>query len=226
MQKIQIKFYAIRKILVIFYFLFYRLGILVLVGSLLIFFIRICTYIYTESHTFTLYVTQNSSYAQYVSLTLLMILIEPLYIFTIKFINRCLIVDGDKDSMTSVVLSYFARLWRIVNKIPLKGMLHILYFCIIVVTNTNTLLELDWNLKSSVIYMSLITYYACEKVWSYFKDKYKEYIEILDNKYFFTNKVKENDEMAYDKMMDSINLAFINYVETGDLDFGKISISV
>lgn len=69
-------------------------------------------------------------------------------------------------------IDLFDKIAIMFDKFPIKGIMHIVNLGLVVLANTSKLINADLGLTTNIIYMSIATYYAFDKVWDYFSKKY------------------------------------------------------
>ena len=212
-----------RKIAVMVYKCILGLEIVILFLGMFFIFMYILVLLYALLYCLYKISLKNLYVAQYLSMSTILVLSSPIVYSSLKYIKKSLykkysynyVLRGTMVSMVKeVTIKYF-------DALPIKGLLHILNLILIISANIAKLRSIDIQISINVVYMSIGTYYATDKVNDYFKKKYNNIFCWIDNKLFMTSKIDDAIKININDFTHIINKLFDNYIETGKYEINN-----
>lgn len=222
MQTVSVKEKRHRRWLVIFYkvadrMLFFLIGLSIVISLIYLFLIFYkITFIYVNV------MAGNVQFSTYIALALLIVSIEPLVIFIFKMVKKNLYKENKEIiEIQGLGTDIVNKIILIIDKLPIKGFIHIGNTVIVIFVNSSKLLNIETEIASSSIYMAIATYYAVDQIIEYFKEKYSTMWNKIDNKIFETDKIDKSIKFGIDDLKKLKNELFLVYIDTGKYNYSK-----
>lgn len=215
MIKVKIKKREIRRIVVKAYKVIMVCSQMFMAISIVIMVLQLYTFVYTMLYNFSFVISNSIEFAKYISLTVILVTFQPLVYCILKLVKKKLYKEMEIKEMQDFGTDMINKIINYINNIPAKGIIHIINLGLVILANSCKALNIDTNLTTTSIYMSVATFYALDKVIDYFAKKYRDLWIIIDNKLFETEKIDKDVEFGLSSLKNVKELIFFNYVETG-----------
>lgn len=216
MSKGIIKIKLLRQCLVIIYTILEKIFFVVMIIPAALLFADALRYLYVLIYVISFSASKNYNLSSYITLSLTLIGVGPFVSLCWKIIRKKWYKDNhEKAYQKWMGIGLFDRTTVIINKFPIKGMMHIVNLGLVVLANTSKLINTDLELTTNIIYMSIATYYAFDKVWEYFLKKYSDFWKKLDNKIFNTHNIEKEKMPILEEASRARKALFDYYVDTG-----------
>lgn len=162
-----------RKLLVIVYKICIKLAYIFLLLVIILSVLFILKIIYNFTYITTYGISNNKNISQYLALTLSLIFSEILIFSILKILKKKIFKESTKhEEFKRLQIDFVNKIILIINKIPIKGIIHLINLVLVFYANISNILSLEVDITINVIYMSVATYYAFDKVLEYFIKKY------------------------------------------------------
>ena len=181
-------------------------------GFLLIYFY---TLLYNMFLKLCMFVSKSPEFSEYIALSIILATFQPAMYFILKIVKRDLYKKMEQKEMQEAGTDMINKGITYINKIPVKGIIHIINLILVVLANSFKVLNVDANLTTTGIYMSVATFYALDRVVDYFSKKYSVFWKKVDNKLFDTEKIDSNVKFGLNDLNNIKGKLFTNYIETG-----------
>lgn len=181
-------------------------------GFLLIYFY---TLLYNMFLNLCMFVSKSPEFSEYIALSIILVTFQPAMYFILKIVKRNLYKKKEQNEMQEAGTDMINKVIRYINEIPVKGIIHIINLILVVLANSFKVLNVDTNLTTTSIYMSVATFYALDRVVDYFSKKYSFFWKKVDNKLFDTEKIDSNVKFGLNDLNNIKEKLFTNYIETG-----------
>lgn len=181
-------------------------------GFLLIYFY---TLLYNMFLNLCMFVSKSPEFSEYIALSIILVTFQPAMYFILKIAKRNLYKKKEQNEMQEAGTDMINKVIRYINEIPVKGIIHIINLILVVLANSFKVLNVDTNLTTTSIYMSVATFYALDRVVDYFSKKYSFFWKKVDNKLFDTEKIDSNVKFGLNDLNNIKEKLFTNYIETG-----------
>lgn len=181
-------------------------------GFLLIYFY---TLLYNMFLNLCMFVSKSPEFSEYIALSIILVTFQPAMYFILKIVKRNLYKKKEQNEMQEAGTDMINKVIRYINEIPVKGIIHIINLILLVLANSFKVLNVDTNLTTTSIYMSVATFYALDRVVDYFSKKYSFFWKKVDNKLFDTEKIDSNVKFGLNDLNNIKEKLFTNYIETG-----------
>ncbi len=206
---------SIRKILVGIYVILFAVVFIIIFCNIGYWIIRLLLFIYAILYDI-IAIFAEKQIAQFIALTTVMLLYYPL----ISLLKYKLIIEiyNERTNKISnaikIVLSNV--LLTAISKVPVKGFINVIYFVLLLYSNVKELTGAEDNVKSMIIFMSLVTYYAGERLIDSIKN-----INIISKKGIKSQKIVAEAQKYGIFVIKMMKLLFENYVDCGKLEMSK-----
>ncbi len=154
-------------------------------GFLLIYFY---TLLYNMFLKLCMLVSKSPEFSEYIALSIILVTFQPAMYFILKIVKRDLYKKMEQKEMQEAGTDMINKVITYINEIPVKGIIHIINLILVVLANSFKVLNVDTNLTTTSIYMSVATFYALDRVVDYSSKKYSVFGKRVDNKFFDTEK--------------------------------------
>ena len=181
-------------------------------GFLLIYFY---TLLYNMFLNMCMLVSKSSEISEYIAISIILVTFQPSMYFILKILKKDLYKKMEQKEIKEIETDIINKVITYINEIPVKGVIHIINLILVVLANSFKVLNVDTNLTTTSIYMSVATFYALDKVVDYFSKKYSSFWKKVDNKLFDTEKIDSNVKFGLNDLKNIKEKLFINYIETG-----------
>lgn len=188
------------------------------IGFLLIYFY---TLLYNMFLNICMFVSKSSEFSEYIVLSIILLTFQPAMYFMLKIVKKDLYKKMEQKEMQEAGTDMINKVITYINEIPIKGIIHIINLILVVLANSFKALNVDTNLTTSSIYMSVATFYALDRVVDYFSKKYSVFWKKVDNKLFDTEKIDSNVKFRLNDLKNIKEKLFTNYIETGIYNLPK-----
>lgn len=166
-------------------------------------------------------VSNGFEFSEYIALSFIIVTFQPIIYFILKIVKKGLYKKTEQKEMQGVETDMLNKIIAYINEIPVKGIIHIINSILVVLANSFKILNVDTNLTTSSIYMSVATFYALDKVIDYFAKKYRDFWKKVDNKLFDTEKIDSNIKFSLKDLKNIKNKIFTRYIHTGIYNLSK-----
>lgn len=190
----------------------------IFMGFLLIYFYK---KIYDDFFNICMVVSNSFEFSEYIALSFIIVTFHPIIYFILKIVKKDLYKKTEQKEMQGVETDILNKIIAYINEIPVKGIIHIINSILVVLANSFKILNVDTNLTTSSIYMSVATFYALDKVIDYFAKKYSDFWKKVDNKLFDTEKIDSNIKFSLKDLKNIKNKIFTKYIHTGIYNLSK-----
>ena len=206
-----------RKVLVIVYKTIFGLETSVFVIGIFFIFAYVLLKFYTLLNFFISLGVENLYVVQYLSISAILILASPIVYSSLKCMKKSLYKKYSYNKVLRGTMSNGVKeiIIKYIDALPIKGLIHILNLILIISANIAKLSLSDMDININVIYMSIGTYYAVDKVNDYLKKKYENLFSWIDNKLFMTSRIEEDIKISINDIKRIVKILFDNYIETG-----------
>ena len=176
----------------------------------------IYNFIYTTSLTFS----KSVAFARYASLTVILVGTQPSLLLLLKILKKKM-YENNKDikEIRDMGTNFLNTITYYLREIPVKGIIHVINLFLVVAANSLKALDIETNLTTATVYMSVATFYALDRVMEYFLKQYNSYWHMLDNKLFNTKEIDGNAKFNIRKLKNTMDTVFFHYIETGRYDW-------
>lgn len=215
MIKIKIKRKEVRKLIVKAYKLLIVCSCICMIFSVSFMLFYLYAFVYIMIYRMGVLFSNNIEFAKYISLAVILITIQPGVYLILKMLKKKLYYEAKIKEMQGVATDLINKIIFRINSIPIKGIIHIVNLILVVLANSYKVLNIDTNLTTTSIYMSVATFYALDKVVDYFAKKYSNFWNKIDNKFFETEKINEDVEFGLNNLNNIKETIFSKYIETG-----------
>lgn len=216
MNKVKIKDKKRRKQLVSTYKISTKISLVFMVLSMMIMVYNFYIFQYKIIYIFINTMSENINFSKYVSLTLLLVSIEPITFFILKSVKRKLFKENEKyKELQGTGTELINKIIRTIDKLPVKGLIHIINLVLVILANSFKLFSIESGVTTSSIYMSIATFYALDKVIEYFLKKYSMFWKSLDNKIFKTDIIDASIQFSLNDLENTKISLFDRYIESG-----------
>lgn len=181
-------------------------------GFLLIYFY---TLLYNMFLKLCMFVSKSLEFSEYIALSIILVTFQPAMYFILKTVKRDLYKKMEPKEMQEAGTDMINKVITYINEIPVKGIIHIINLILVVLANSFKVLNVDTNLTTTGIYMSVATFYAVDRVVDYFSKQYSVFWKKVDNKFFDTEKIDSNVKFRLNDLNNIKGKLFTNYIETG-----------
>lgn len=181
-------------------------------GFLLIYFY---TLLYNMFLKLCMFVSKSLEFSEYIALSIILVTFQPAMYFILKTVKRDLYKKMEPKEMQEAGTDMINKVITYINEIPVKGIIHIINLILVVLANSFKVLNVDTNLTTTGIYMSVATFYALDRVVDYFSKQYSVFWKKVDNKFFDTEKIDSNVKFRLNDLNNIKGKLFTNYIETG-----------
>lgn len=186
-----------------------------LVISMGIFSIDCYRYIYNLFFSFCMIVSKSLEFSQYIALSIILVTFQPVINIILKAVKKDLYKEIGQREMKEVATDIVNKAIICINKIPVKGVIHIINLFFVILANCFMIFDVDTNITTTSIYMSVATFYAFDKVVGYFAKKYSEFWKRIDNRLFDTEKIDANIKFGLSGLKKREAELFAYYIRTG-----------
>ena len=184
-------------------------------------------FLYDKVYEVSCFVSSNTKIASYVSLTFALTFSAPILNGLLKYVKKKNYKEQRTDEIgvicnNDIQFTIYSLSYAFVNyirancdKIPFMGMVHIINLVLVIMANISQISGLDSDIKSTDIYMAIVTFYAIQKITDYFKKKYSNFWSMLEEKFFMTKEIDKEIHFDLNDLRTVIEALFDNYIETG-----------
>lgn len=216
-----------RKVIIAIYKIVYFIEIAVLGMGLIIIELGFIRFLYDNVYNVSYFISKNAKIASYASLTFALTFSAPILNGLLKCVKRNLYREQKRDeihdinnkdmqsSLNSLSYAFVNYIKGNFDKIPFMGIIHIINLVLVIMANISEILSLDLGIKSTDIYMAIVTFYAIQKITDYFKKKYRNLWSMIDEKFFMTKEIDKEIHFDINDLRTVIDALFNNYIETG-----------
>lgn len=211
----------IRKYIIYGYMLFYRLSFIIAIIELGIIQLGVLWWLYKVIYHLAVTISSSERLASYFALTVLLIFGVPITLGIVKSAKRKqynksnFANNEDFEIMQSILYSFINIIIDTINKFPFAGIIHIINLGLVISVNITKLLNISTEFETTIVYMSIATFYAVDKVVDYFKSKYSDFWKKVDNRLFLTDEINQKVIVGFGDMLKIIKQIFDNYISTG-----------
>ncbi len=204
----------IRKILVKLHNIFLRAAHILILATTVYLPTELLYTTYKFLYAFLTIYIKNIELINYVCLSIGLISFEPLMKIMLKVLRLQLFNKYNNVIEIQQLIADFVNVIILrVNKIPIKGCIHILNLVILISSNFNKILENSYEF--TYVYMAIATYYAMDKILEYFSKKYETVFENLDNRLFHTDEINKSINIKLEDVNKFTKRIFDHYISTG-----------
>lgn len=215
-----------RKRIVMIYKIFYFSDLAIWFIGLVMMELWFVKFTYGLSRSLIYYFFSNEKLAAYVALTIAISLSAPLFSLLMKVIRkeeykkqiqgRGAFRDLDENiDMQSLYYDMLNTKKAWFQKMPYIGVIHIVNAVLVIWINISKCFEVETSITSTSLYMAIVTFYAIDKITSYFLKKYSEFWRFVDNKFFLTKEIDNEVRFEFKDLMKMLDELYSNYIETG-----------
>ena len=211
-----IKRKLLRQCLVIIYKIMEKIFFVVMTIPAVLLFADALRYLYVLIYFISFSASENYNLSSYITLSLTLIGVGPFVSLCWKIIRKKWYKDTrEKAYHKWMGIGLFDRTTIMINKFPIKGIMHVVNLGLVILANTSKLINADLGLTTNIIYMSIATYYAFDKVWEYFLKKYSVFWGKLDNIIFDTKNIEAEKMPIFEKVSKARKELLGYYIDTG-----------
>lgn len=220
MIKVKIENIRRRRRLVSAYKISTKISIMFIGLSMMIVLYNFYVFLYRTTYIFIHSISGNMDFSKYVSLTLLLICIEPIALCIMKSVKKKLYKENNKlNDLQGTGTDLINKIIQGIDKLPTKGLIHIINLVLVILANSFKIFSVESGLTTSSIYMSIATFYALDKAIEYFLKKYNSFWKRIDIKIFETDVIDKSIHYKLNDLENSKMELFKWYIETGQYGF-------
>ncbi len=162
-----------------------------------------------------MFISNNFELSEYIALSTILITFHPSMYYLLKIVKKDLYKKIEQKEMQDVITERINKIIIYINELPIKGIIHIVNLILVILVNSFKILNIDTNITTTCIYMSIATFYALDRAVDYFIKKYSDFWKKIDNKLFNTEKIDSNVNFELNDLKNINEVLFSNYIETG-----------